>query len=94
MLITGCVLATAGGTSIVGAIFLDLIFMPSTIVEIIVVVVSPVLSMMVVMEVALVVVIVVTTVDISAVDGTSRCCISNSRCSRWDGSMFFGRAFP
>jgi hypothetical protein len=70
MLITGWVLAMAGGTYVLGAIFLDSIFMPGTTVEIIVVVVALLLSTMVVMEVGSVVVIVATTVGISAIDGT------------------------
>jgi hypothetical protein len=71
ILIIGCVLAMAGGTSAVDVIFLDSMFIPGTTVEIIVVVVVPVLSTMVVMEVCPVVVIVVTTIGISAVDGTA-----------------------
>jgi hypothetical protein len=57
--ITGWVLATADGTSVVCGMFLDSIFMPGITAKIIVVVVIPVLSMMVVMEVGPVVAMVV-----------------------------------
>jgi hypothetical protein len=76
MLITGCLLATAGGTTVVCGMFRDSIFMPGTTIEMIVVVVAPVLSMMVVMEVGQVVLMVVTTIGISAVDGTAAGAVS------------------
>jgi hypothetical protein len=74
--ITGCLLATAGGTSIGCGMFRDSIFMPGTTIEMIVVVVVPVLSTMVVMEVGQVVLMVVTTIGISAVDGTAAGAVS------------------